>query len=103
MLLNHREKKGEKERRPSLSFRTSEFRRSEFIEPRVKVHLLDKDYAYIPKMRNFTKDPKEEISRNQGFWVREASYPCYYALRGRDSSYFDLFSTLMVVWLCFWP
>ena len=29
---------------------------------------------YIPKMRDFIKDPKEEILGNQGFWAREASY-----------------------------
>ena len=44
-------------------------------------------------MRGFTEDPKEEISRNQRFRVREASHPCYYASRGRDSSYLDLFFT----------
>ena len=42
-------------------------------------------------------------SGNQGFRVREASYQCYYTPRGRDSSYFCLFSTLRVVWLCFMP
>ena len=26
-----------------------EFRRSEFVKPRVKVHLLDKGYACVPK------------------------------------------------------
>ena len=46
------------------------------------------------KMRDFTEYPNKEISGNQGFWAREASYPCYYASRGRDSSYFCLFSTL---------
>ena len=55
----------------------------EFDEPRVKVHLLDKGHAYIPKRRDFTEDTKEEISGNQGFQAREASYPCYYASRGR--------------------
>ena len=29
---------------------------------------------YIPKMRDFIEDPKEEILGNQGFWAREASY-----------------------------
>ena len=59
--------------------------------------------TYKKKMRDFTEDPKEEISGNRGFWAREASYPCYYTSRGRDSSYFALFSTQMVVWLCFLP
>ena len=60
----------------------------------MKVHLLDEGYAYIPKRKGFTEDPKEEISRNQGFQAREASHPCYYASIGRNSSYFGLFSTL---------
>ena len=79
------------------------FRQSEFVEPRVKVHLLDEGYAYIPKKRDFTEDPKEEILGNQGFWAREASYSCYYASRGRDYFYFGLFSTIRAVWLCFLP
>ena len=64
-----------------------EFLRSEFVEPRVKVHLHNEGYAHILKMRDFTEDPKEEILGNQRFWAREASYSCYCASRGRDSSY----------------
>ena len=46
-----------------------EFRRSEFVKPRVKVHLLDEGYVCVPKKRDFTEDPKEEIWRNQSFQV----------------------------------
>ena len=53
----------------------------------MKVHLLDEGYVYIPKMRDFTEDLREEILENQGFRAKEASYPCYYTPRGRDSSY----------------
>ena len=63
----------------------------------MKVHLLDKGYAYKQKIRDFTEDLKKEISGNQGFQVKEASYPFYCTSRGRDSSYFGLFSTLRVV------
>ena len=49
----------------------SEFRRLEFVEPRTKVHRLDEGYAFVPKMRSFIKDPKEEIWRNQSFRVKE--------------------------------
>ena len=76
---------------PSFSLRSSKFHRSKFVEPRVKVHLLNESYAYIPKRRDFTKYPNEEISGNQGFLAREASYSCYYASRDRDSSYYGLF------------
>ena len=54
-MLEKYVRKREKERRPSFSLRFSEFRRSEFVEQRVKVHLFDEGYAYIPKMRDFTK------------------------------------------------
>ena len=55
--------------------------------PSVKVHLLVEGYACVPKIKDFTKDPNEEISGNQGFWAREASHLSYYTSRGRDSSY----------------
>ena len=50
-----------------FSLRSSKFRRSEFIEPRVKVHLLDEGCAWVPKRRDFTEDPNKEISGNQIF------------------------------------
>ena len=59
------------------------FRQLEFVEPRVKVHLHNEGHTYITKRRDFTEYPKEEISGNQGFRARKASYPCYYASRGR--------------------
>ena len=52
----------------------------------MKVYLLDKGYVWLPKTKDFIEDPREEISGNQRFQVREASYPCYYAPRGRNSS-----------------
>ena len=73
--------------------RSSELRQSDFIEPRTKVHRIDERYAWVPKRRGFTEDPKEEFLGDQRFRVREASHPCYYAPRGRDSSYLGLFST----------
>ena len=33
----------------------------------MKVHLLDEDYAWVPKRRDFTEDPEEEILGNQNF------------------------------------
>ena len=68
-----------------------EFYRSKFVELRVKVHLLNEGYAYMPKRRDFIEDPNEEISRNQIFRAREASYMCYDPSRGRDSSYIVYF------------
>ena len=71
--------------------RSVEYCWSEFVETRTKIHLLDEGYTYIQKMRDFTGDPKEEVSRNQGFRAEEASYLCYYASSGRDSPYYGLF------------
>ena len=53
------------------------------------------------KKKEFTEDPNEGISGNQGFRARNSSYPCYYASRGRDSSHFGLFPPLGAVWLFF--
>ena len=58
----------------SFSLRSSEFYLSEFVEPRVKVHLLDEGYVWVPKRRGFNEDPNEEILGNQRFRAREASY-----------------------------
>ena len=81
------QERGKRERKlekiKTFSLRSMGFHQSEFVEPTVKVHLLDESHAYIPKRKDFTEDPKEEISGNQGFWAKEASYLCYYASRGR--------------------
>ena len=61
------ENRGEKERAKCFFRRSTEFRRSEFIEPGVKVHLLDEGYTWILKRRDFTEDPNEEILGNQSF------------------------------------
>ena len=79
--------------------RSTKFRPSKFVEPRVEVHLLCEGYLWVPKMRDFTKYPKEEISGNQRFRVREASYSCYCASRGRDSFYLGLF---LLLWTDFY-
>ena len=95
------ERKRGGKRSSNFSLRSTKFHRLEFVEPRVKVHLLDEGYVWVPKRKSFTEDSNEEISRNKGSQAKEASYPCYYAPIGRDSFYFDLFSTLRVIWLCF--
>ena len=65
------EQKGEKEIVQYFFLRSSEFRRSEFVRPRTKVHRLEKGYACVPKRRDFTEDPKEGIWGNQSFLVKE--------------------------------
>ena len=95
-LISCWKNRGEKERAKCFFQRFTEFRRSEFVEQRVKVHLLDEGYAWVPKMRDLTKDPMEEISGNQIFRAREVSYSCYCASSGRDSSYLGLFLLLWI-------
>ena len=56
-----REGKREKKTIQVFFRRSTKFRRSEFVGPRSKVHRLDKGYACVPKMRDFIKNPKEEI------------------------------------------
>ena len=51
-------------------------------------------------MRDFAEDPKEKISGNPRFRTREASYLCYYASRGRDSFYFNLFLIFCGLTIC---
>ena len=72
-LLENFVRERERERRLSFSLRSLELCQSEFVEPRVKVHILDEGYLYIPKKRDFIEDQKEKISGIQGFRAREAS------------------------------
>ena len=102
-----REREGEKEREEkssSFSLRSTKFRPSEFVGPRTKFHLLNKTYAWIPKSRDFAQDSSKEFGKSKvsGLGsVHKTSYIFFYAPRGRDSSYFGLFSILGAVWLSF--
>ena len=64
---NVREEEGEKEIIQAFFWRSSKFRRSKFVEPRTKVHLLNEGYVCVPKMRGFTEDSKEDIWGKQRF------------------------------------
>ena len=66
-----REEERERESIKAFFRRSLEFRTSEFVEPRTKVHRLNEGYTCVPKTRSFTKDPKEEIWGNQSFRVKE--------------------------------
>ena len=55
----------ERKRRAKGFFpRSSNLRGSEFVEPRVKVHLLYEAYACVPEKRDFAKDLREEFGGN---------------------------------------
>ena len=43
------------------------FHWSEFVEQRVKVHLLDEGYVWVPKGKDFDEDLKEEIRGKSKF------------------------------------
>ena len=42
-----------------------EFRRSEFVRPGTKVHLLDKGYAWVPKTRDLVQDSSKEFGKSK--------------------------------------
>ena len=65
-----REEKSEREEkneRGESSFlpRSTKFRGSVFVWPRTKVHRIDERYAWVPEKRDFTEDPRGEISGNR--------------------------------------
>ena len=57
--------KGEEESFQNFSLQSTEFRRSEFIGRRTKVHLLDEGYAWVPKTRDFAEDSNEEFEKSK--------------------------------------
>ena len=59
-----REREGEK-KNPNFSLQSMEFRRSEFVGPRTKVHPLDEGYAWVPKSRDFTEDSNKELGKSK--------------------------------------
>ena len=64
-----RESKKERHRTKDFFRQSTKFCRLEFVGPRTKVHCLDEGYACVPKRRDFTEDPKEEIWGNPSFQV----------------------------------
>ena len=66
---------------------------SVFIGLRTKVHLRDESYAWVLKTKDFAEDSREEFGRSwvSGLW--DFRKLCI-APRGRDSSYFGLFSII---------
>ena len=64
LVLVEREKKRREREQQAFSLQSTEFCRSDFVRPRLKVHHLDEDYAWVPKRRGFTENQKEEFSEN---------------------------------------
>ena len=62
-----RESKRERKRIQVFFQRSTEFRRSEFVGPNTKVHRFDEGYTCVPKRRDFTEDPNEEIWEKSKF------------------------------------
>ena len=52
--------------------RSTEFHWSKFVGPRMKVHCIDKDYVWVPKMRDFADDPNEEFRKSKVSDLRSA-------------------------------
>ena len=106
-LSSHERERERKKKKKNLNFslRSTEFLRSKFIGPITKVHILDEGYAWVPKTRDFTEDSSKEFgeSKVSGLGsVQGSSWSFFYTPRGRDSSYFGLFSTLRVFLVVFY-
>ena len=71
MVFLVREKKRKKERKPSFSILSTKFSRSEFVELRMKVHLLDKGYVWVPKKMGFCRGFKQGVREIKGFRFRK--------------------------------
>ena len=54
-----------KVRAKGLFPRSTEFRRSKFDGPEIKVHRINEGYAWVLKMRDFSKDPNEEFVKSK--------------------------------------
>ena len=49
----------------NFSLRSTEFRQSEFVVPRMKVHLHDEGYVWVPKTWDFAEDSSEEFGKSK--------------------------------------
>ena len=66
LLEREREtKKGRGEGFQNFSLRSTEFLRSKFVEPRMKVHVLNKGYSWVPKTRDFSEDSSNEFRKSK--------------------------------------
>ena len=65
LLECEREGERKKKKKSNFSLQSTEFRRSEFIGPRTKVHLLDEGYAWVLKTWDFIKDSSEEFEKSK--------------------------------------
>ena len=63
--LGVRVRKEERKKNQNFYLQSTEFCRLEFVEPRVKVHLLDKGYAWVQKTRDFAEDLREEFEKSK--------------------------------------
>ena len=99
-LLSGRERERERKKKiPNFSLRSTKFRWSEFVEPRTKVHLPYEVRVGTENM-GFHRGFKRGVQEIEFFGIRRCSrdfLQFFYALRGRNSSYFGLFSTLRAV------
>ena len=50
---------------PSVHPRSTQFYGSVFVEPKTKVHRINKKYTWVSEKRDFTEDPRGEILGNQ--------------------------------------
>ena len=63
--MSERGEREKKERNQNFSLRSTDFCWSKFVEPRMKVHLLDVGYTWVPKTRDFIKDSSKEFGKSK--------------------------------------
>ena len=49
----------------NFSFRSTEFRWSEFVGPRTKVHILNEGYVWVSKTWDFAEDSSEKFGKSK--------------------------------------
>ena len=59
------ERERERKKNPNFSLQSAEFHQSEFVRPRMKVHLLYEGYTWVPKTRDFAEDSSEEFGKSK--------------------------------------
>ena len=85
-------RKERKKRAKSFLPRSTEFHRSVFVGPRIKVHRIDKGYAWVPRKKDFAKDPRREFWEIKVIGFRRLPTHVSMLQEVRDSSYLDLLS-----------
>ena len=108
IFFEHREREGERERERERERKVPFDDSRDFVNRnssgQEESSSTRRGLRWVSKTRDFTEDSREEFGKSKVSSlgsVHGTSYGFFYAPRGRDSSYFGLFSILEAVWLSF--